>query len=345
MRITKVCNHTIDVRNSYWDDYDAGTIALVWATSPKDPRKVYGRGIRKGGTSCVFQGQLELGILGSGELSVGPAILSPEMYPVAPNGKNVFGYEDPSVILYGPWRGQIFCTQAYHVRGRDSRLATNLIRFDGGRIYPVADPKTVLTYRCETLAPRWRPDMVKELNMVPTPAHREREAFYQRVLVEVGAKTPLDTDGDGHSRIMTGELVADATLKRVTPFFEPTPGTWYDNHVSTASHALPLGHGLSLLVFNGAKKVWLDDERRYYVNHWAVGLMVLNAYGGIVWVSPEPIILPPEGVEPGPNGQLIAFGSDARIVDCGKGAFTLSVLYHAMDRYPCYWHGHVHVGW
>ncbi len=102
----------------------------------------------------------------------------------------------------------------------------------------------------------------------------------------------------------------------IRPFLEPVAGTWFDNHVSTVAHDFRLRGGLALLVFNGAKLV---ESAGKWTNRWAVGLGLLNGDNHLFWWTGEPIITPPEGIEPGPGGQLIAFGSDARLTQQASG--------------------------
>lgn len=85
------------------------------------------------------------------------------------------------------------------------------------------------------------------------------------------------------------------------------------------------------MVFNGARLAEFEGKM---CNTWSFGLMAIDQSDRPVWISAEPICVPPTGVEPGPGGQLIAFASDAWLELDGNG-WILSVLYHAMDRFPC----------
>lgn len=298
---------------------DAGTMALCRADYASNeatgPVKVFGRGIRAdvGKTSCIFEGLLD-----GTNLDVRKVIISPEMLLKTEGGKDVVGYEDPSSL------------QSWDRRSCSKLLCTRAFRNEAGGISGdtiILDPRA--THIADSVSEYLGLDSVQKALAVYgyTEVNLAKEVNRlsdSEIVFEIGGKL--------HGLPRKSRIITCDRLGSYRPFWEPAEGTWYSNHVSTGSNALYMNDGLlRIMVFNGSQMIDYDGELK---NTWSFGLMAIDQSGRLRWVSPEPICEPPTGVEPGPGGQLIAFASDAWFRPDGEG-WILSVLYHAMDRFPC----------
>ncbi len=324
LRIKSLGDFRIDIGEPIPGVNDGQTMALNWLGLG---REVLGRGVRKDGTSCIFQGKLT-----NDQLAVEPdPILSPEKRSATKRGERIYGYEDPSRVLgyqnfvTGTMEPGFFCTEAYYApadtEGRQ-RIHTNLLYSDmGGNCQAVAGPYNIAYLLGGPVSPYGPVDMVKEPCFLNTSHGRF-------LLMEMGA----ELGGQRQSRIVIG-TPSHESLGSVRPYFEPEAGTEWDAHTSTVGDSMVFpGTDLSLLLLNGAKRIVVDGHE---TNRWAIFAAIVNYAGNIVWRTSRPIITPPEGIEPGPGGQLIAFGSDNRVAEAHDRRLTVEILYHAMDRYPC----------
>lgn len=304
---------------------DAGVMAACWGSG----QSIYARGLRSDGTSCVFKGALR-----HSNISVERVLLDPrdERFARTTDGCEVLGYEDPS---FDKKTGLVYCTQAFRSNTRPGWTDTNLVAYNQEAdqlgmqcLYVVGTPNQANSLH-ELRDPYQDINLVKEANRL------RPEADDDRFLVELGAGNQLL----GRASRIALARIDNTGLTSQQPYLDPQPGTWLSRHTSTVAGLKRLRDDWELLVFNGSHEVTVPGHSP--VNVWNVGLGLCRedcSYAPLLWIDSKPLITPPLGVEPGPHGQQIAFGSDARVWEENDG-FHLEVLYHAQDRECCKWHG------
>ncbi len=135
---------------------------------------------------------------------------------------------------------------------------------------------------------------------------KEPELLYQRdvakFLIEVGA--------DDKSRLAILSI-HEGKAMHCEHLLDPKSGTWYSDHVSTASPPISVHKGSKIILVNGR-----DEDT------WRIGFAHLR---GEEIEMREPFLSPPENMSPGPGGQRIAFASFYDEV-------SQQLYYHLQDR-------------
>lgn len=237
------------------------------------------RGLLENGGSCIFQGSFINCILMPSHI-----IISPTIRPVTEQGEEVLGYEDPTPLrpennFFEPCKWGMLVTEAYRSKRTDS-VETNLLYIgETGYTKAVLTPKKAMDLGLQ--------DIYSSLDMVKEAEVFSISPFPDQLLIEVGANSK--------SRLAVVRFIG-GEAKHVRPFLNPCAGTWYSDHVSTASPLLALDTTTGLIILNGR-----DDTT------WRVGTAIVKS-GEIVEVQ-KPFLNPPDDTASGPGGQKIAFAS------------------------------------
>lgn len=257
-------------------------------------------------------------------------VVSPEQFPVDHLGREVKGYEDPTLQDWGnpfetPSRLQepgVLCTQAYwKTEDKKSGVGANTVYVkpamrsdaDPTRVISAAQLTTILTPEC--VMADWHGDgepmnldMAKELEVYDP--------------LEVGIFEIATSQG---SRIATGRFLRKHQaypLGDFRRFLDPVPGTWFDAHVSTA--------GAPFLV--DGQLVMLVNGRDNQYNRWQTSWLTFDEKLQVRKVG-VPFISPPNTSERGPGDQHIAFTSWC---EYNGEHELLNVLWHLNDKTPCW---------
>jgi len=228
-------------------------------------------------------------------IHVDKILLSPEIRPKTENDEEVVGYEDPSLLS----DGTLLVVEAYNKDRRIKRIWsegvwTNLISYN---------PKT---NKVKTVL---RPEKAKrDLGLRQADMVKEAHVF------DFDGKSYMlfEVSGEGYSRIVIANYDG-GKIGKIMPFLHPIPKTWLSEHTSTACSPIRLGDNY-IFLFNGRDK-----------KKWAIGFGLMNSLGHLYYLSPTPIIGPPNSS--GWGGQRISFASDVT-----KKGNMFEVFYHINDN-------------
>lgn len=293
------------------DIANTGIMSLNKADGEANQEKFYARGVLE---NTIFVSNL---IREQEDFSLQnlELVVSSNTFPRTHDGKEVIGYEDPTYVKaqINPFelnQEALLCTQVY-VLENSNKLYTNLVYIGldkNGKpkeLTPVLTPEMLISFEIAKDV-----DMVKEGELIKT---KNGKTF---LLFEYGGSL----NGEPFSSHLGIGEINDGKIINCRNFY--TAHDDNSDHVSTISPPLSLDENIGALFFNRSRN-----------KQWGISYMLINMDNlEILSVCENNIIQAPQGIGPGPGGQLIAFGSHAS----KNGNGEIELFYHVNDTMPYY---------